>query len=65
MATKLDPAPLVAAAGIGTRPLARRLKVDPSLLCRPLTIDQADRFAAACNLHPAEIWGDTWWAIDT
>lgn len=59
---KLDPGPLVEAAGGGVRRVARRLDVDPALLCRPLTIAQADRYAVALGLHPIDVWGpDEFW----
>jgi hypothetical protein len=61
----LDPGPLVEHIGDGVRGAARRLGVDPSLLCRPLTFAQADRFAIAVGKHPIDIWGpDVWWSND-
>lgn len=60
MSAKLDPAPLVAAFGGGLRSLARRLEVDPAVLCRPLTVWQADRYAVAAGLHPDDVWGAAW-----
>lgn len=59
---KLDPAPLVDATDMGVRPLSRRLGVDPAVLCRPISFAQADRFAVALGFHPADVWGDEWWA---
>jgi hypothetical protein len=59
---KLDPGPLVTAAGGTLRSVARRLEVDPALLCRPLSVDQADRYATRLGLHPAEVWAGSWWA---
>lgn len=57
-----DPAPLVAALEPEPlRSIARRLRIDPALLCRPLTNRQADRYATALGLHPGEIWGAAWW----
>jgi len=50
-------APLLAATDQGVRSLARRLGIDPSLLCRPLTPHQADRYAVRCGFHPLELWG--------
>lgn len=59
---KLDPAPLVEAAGGGLRRVARRLGVDPAVLCRPLSIDQADRYACKLGIHPIDVWGqDGFW----
>lgn len=65
MATRLDPAPLVAATGGNLRELARRLGIDPAVLCRPITPWQADRYATALELWPPDVWGAAWWdAID-
>jgi hypothetical protein len=65
MATKLDPAPLIEAGGGGTRRVARRLGIDPAVLCRPLSIDQADRYAIKLGLHPTDVWGQAaFWADD-
>lgn len=61
---RFDPAPLVAACQPMTlRAVARRLDVDPAVLCRPLTVGQADRFATALGMHPAEVWGADWWIV--
>jgi hypothetical protein len=61
--THLDARLLIEATGEDSlRTVARRLGVDPSLLCRPLSVNQADRYATKLGLHPAEVWGDTWWA---
>lgn len=49
---------------MGVRPLARRLGVDPAVLCRPITVWQADRFARAVGRHPADVWGDDWWGCE-
>lgn len=60
---RFDPARLVEAAGDGSlRSTARRLGIDPALLCRPLTTGQADRYATALGLHPGDVWGSAWWA---
>jgi len=57
-----DPAPLIAACEPQSlRSIARRLGIDPALLCRPLTANQADRYAVALGMHPGEIWGADWW----
>lgn len=59
---KLDPAPLVEAGGGSVRGVARRLGVDPAVLCRPITVWQADRYASKLGLHPTEVWGqDVFW----
>lgn len=42
---------------MGLRELARRLQVDPAMLCRPLSSTQADRYATRMGVHPAEVWG--------
>lgn len=56
-----DPARLVAAmAPMSLRAVARRLEVDPAVLCRPLSAGQADRFATKLALHPIEVWGAVW-----
>jgi hypothetical protein len=51
----------VAAAGGTLRSVARRLEVDPAMLCRPIPVDRADRYATRLGLHPAEVWGADWW----
>lgn len=56
-----DPAELVAAAGVPLRAVARRLRIDPALLCRPLSDKQADRYACRLGLHPTAVWGLRWW----
>jgi len=33
------------------------------LLRAPLSWFVADRFAVALGRHPAELWGDDWWAV--
>lgn len=38
------------------RSVARRLQVDPAVLCRPLSATQADRYATKLGAHPSEIW---------
>ena len=65
MAARLDPAPLVAATGGNLRELARRLDIDPAVLCRPITAWQADRYATSLELWAPDVWGAAWWdAID-
>lgn len=58
---RLDPGPLIDASGGELRGLARRLGIDPAVLCRPLTPWQADRYAHAIGKHPLDVWGDDWW----
>lgn len=58
---RLDPAPLIAAHGGNLRDAARALRIDPANLCRPITIDQADRWALALGRLPYELWGPAWW----
>lgn len=61
-APTFDAAALVAAMGTDSlRSVARQLNVDPALLCRPLTVNQADRYATQLGLHPSEVWGVAWW----
>lgn len=43
------------------RGLARRLDVDPAVLCRPLTQWQADKYSVAIGVLPFDVWGDHWW----
>jgi hypothetical protein len=58
---KYDPTLLVAAmAPMSLRAVARRLDIDPAVLCRPLTATQADRYATRLGLHPVEVWGADW-----
>lgn len=58
---RFDPAPLVAAmAPMSLRAVARRLDIDPAVLCRPLSSSQADRYATRLHLHPSEVWGVRW-----
>lgn len=52
---------LIAAVDQPLRSVARRLEVDPAVLCRPLTDRQADRFATKLGLHPGQVWGADWW----
>lgn len=59
---RLDPGPLVEACGGNLRNTARRLEVDPAVLCRPIPVDRADRYATRLGFHPAEVWGTAWWA---
>ena len=61
MPATFEAAALVEHAGGTLRGVARRLGVDPALLCRPLSVDQADRYAVRLGLHPAEVWGASWW----
>lgn len=66
MASTFDPAALIdATAGDSLRSVARRLGIDPALLCRPLSASQADRYATRLGLNPAEVWGAAWWGGDT
>jgi len=57
-----DPAPLVAATGLSLRAAARRLDVDPAILCRPPSDRQADAYATRLGLHPVDVWGTAWWS---
>lgn len=62
MSATYDPAALIAhLEPEPLRSIARRLQIDPALLCRPLTTNQADRYATRLGLHPGEIWGAAWW----
>lgn len=64
MVLTFDPAALIeATAGDSLRSVARRLGIDPALLCRPLSANQADRYATKLGLHPAEVWGAAWWSV--
>lgn len=56
-----DAQALIAAVGMSLRAVARRLGVDAAVLCRPLSTNQADRFATSLGLHPGEVWGADWW----
>ena len=59
---RFDPATLVATmAPLSLRAVARRLHVDPAVLCRPLSATQADRYATRLGLHPGEVWGADWY----
>jgi hypothetical protein len=59
---KYDPAALIEATDSDSlRTVARRLGIDPALLCRPLSANQADRYATRLGLHPGEVWGVAWW----
>lgn len=61
MSEQFDPARLVAVvAPLSLRAVARRLAVDPAMLCRPLSATQADRYATRLGLHPVEVWGADW-----
>lgn len=44
------------------RSVARRLQIDPAVLCRPLTMTQADRYATKLGAHPGEVWAQ-WFAL--
>lgn len=56
-----DPELLVATmAPLSLRAVARRIGVDPAMLCRPLSAGQADRYATRLGLHPSEVWGADW-----
>jgi hypothetical protein len=59
--TRYPPEALVAIIDEPLRSIARRLGVDPAVLCRPLTDRQADRFAVKLGLHPGLVWGADWW----
>lgn len=66
MAERFDPQRLVdwleARQGDASlRSVARRLQIDPAVLCRPLSAGQADRYATALGAHPGEVWPQ-WWA---
>lgn len=66
MAERFAPELLVAWYDIRTgnatlRSVARRLRIDPAVLCRPLTANQADRYATLLGAHPGEVWVE-WWA---
>lgn len=56
-----DPDRLITATGQPLRSIARRLNIDPAILCRPLTTTQADRYAILLGLHPGTVWGADWW----
>jgi hypothetical protein len=59
---------LEAAAGCGASAtsLSRLLGIDTAQLHRwrrhGLTDDQADQLAVRAGFHPAEVWGEWWWA---
>jgi hypothetical protein len=60
-AEQFEPARLVEAMEpLSLRAVARRLQVDPAMLCRPLSAIQADRYATRLGLHPSEVWGVDW-----
>jgi len=59
---RLDPARLVEhMAPMSLRAVARRIGVDPAVLCRPLSEGQADRYCARLAVHPGEVWGADWY----
>lgn len=61
MAEEFDPGRLVASmAPLSLRAVALQLHIDPAVLCRPLTVNQADRYALALGMHPSEVWGEQW-----
>lgn len=60
-APSYPPEALLAMVDEPLRSVARRLGVDPAVLCRPLTTNQADRFAIKLGLHPGLVWGADWW----
>ena len=65
MAGRTWPAqPLIDATGLTLRQVARRLRIDPANLCRPLTDRQADRWATDLDLRPQAVWGPTWFDDD-
>lgn len=47
--------------------LAVRVGASGSTVSRAATVGlteaQADRWAIACGLHPAEVWGQSWYAL--
>ena len=63
---RLDPGPLLDAVPGPPREKARVFGVTERTVCRWrhrwFTIDEADEYAVAAGLHPAEVWGDDWWA---
>ena len=56
---------LIEYTGDTLRGVARRLAIDPAVLCRPLTPNQADRYANKLGVHPSEIFGAAWWRDST
>jgi hypothetical protein len=59
--TKFDPAGLLDFTQQGVRELARRLGVDPAVLCRPISAWQVDRFCVRIGQHPHAVYGDAIW----
>ena len=60
-AERFDPGRLIEAMEpLSLRAVARRIGVDPAMLCRPLSATQADRYATQLGLHPGEVWGADW-----
>lgn len=57
---RLPAGPLIEQSGQSLRSVAQHLGIDPANLCRPLSINQADRYACRLGLHPMSIWGDDW-----
>lgn len=64
MARQWKASPLIEAAELSLRATARRLGVDPAILCRPLTDRQADAYATRLDLRPDQVWGPDWWDDD-
>ena len=60
-----DASILIEYTGDTLRGVARRLAIDPAVLCRPLTVAQADRYANKLGVHPSEIFGAAWWRDPT
>lgn len=57
-----DPQVLIELTGNSLRTVARRIGVDPAMLCRRMSPATADRYAVACGYHPSEVWGAAWFA---
>jgi len=55
---------LVEHTGLSLRATARRLGIDPAILCRPLTDRQADSYTTRLHLRPEQVWGPDWWDDD-
>jgi hypothetical protein len=56
---RYDPKVLVEFDTGTTRQTARRLGIDPSLLCRPLSLGQVDKYCLRLGFHPMEVYGFT------
>lgn len=66
---KVSPAALVdylneSGDDVSLRTVATRLGIDPAVLCRPLTLAQADRYATSLGVHPGAVWGADWWRAE-